>query len=57
MILIMDNKKRKDIAEELGITENTVKKHTSHIFAKLGVSSRKELFAKCSHVPENKVLK
>lgn len=57
LILIMDNKKRKDIAEELGITENTVKKHTSHIFAKLGVSSRKELFAKCSHVPENKVLK
>lgn len=57
LILIMDNKKRKDIAEELEITENTVKKHTSHIFAKLGVSSRKELFAKCNYVPENKVLK
>ena len=57
LILIMDNKKRKDIAEELEITENTVKKHTSHIFAKLGVSSRKELFAKCNHIPGNKVLK
>ena len=57
LILIMDNRKRKDIAEELEITENTVKKHTSHIFAKLGVSSRKELFAKCNYVPENKVLK
>lgn len=56
LLLIMDNKKRKDIAEELEITENTVKKHTSHIFAKLGVSSRKELFAKCSHVPEHKVI-
>lgn len=56
LLLIMDNKKRKDIAEELAITENTVKKHTSHIFAKLGVSSRKELFAKCSHVPEHKVI-
>lgn len=52
LLLIMDNKKRKNIAEELEITENTVKKHTSHIFSKLGVSSRKELFAKCSHVSE-----
>lgn len=52
LLLIMDNKKRKNIAEELEITENTVKKHTSHIFSKLGVSSRKELFAKCSHASE-----
>lgn len=47
LLLIMDNKRRKDIAEALNITENTVKKHTSHIFSKLGISSRKELFAKC----------
>lgn len=47
LLLIMDNKKRKDIAQELEITENTVKKHTSHIFSKLGISNRKELFAKC----------
>ncbi|MCF2554578.1 histidine kinase N-terminal 7TM domain-containing protein [Faecalicatena contorta] len=43
---ILKNKKRKDIAEELCVTESTVKKHTSHIFAKLGVSSREGLFAK-----------
>lgn len=43
---ILKNKKRKDIAEELCVTESTVKKHTSHIFAKLGVSSRVELFEK-----------
>lgn len=52
LLLIMDNKKRKDIAAELEITENTVKKHTSHIFSKLGISNRKELFEKCSHVSE-----
>ena len=43
---ILKNKKRKAIAEELCVTESTVKKHTSHIFAKLGVSSRVELFEK-----------
>lgn len=43
---ILSNKKRKDIAEELCVSENTIKKHTSHIFAKLGVSSRMELFEK-----------
>lgn len=43
---ILLNKKRKDIAEELCVSENTIKKHTTHIFAKLGVSSRMELFEK-----------
>jgi len=43
---ILDNVKRKDIAERMCVSENTVKKHTSHIFAKLGVSSRGELFAR-----------
>ena len=43
---ILKNKKRKAIAEELCVTESTVKKHTSHIFTKLGVSSRVELFEK-----------
>lgn len=47
LLLILDNRKRKSIAEEMEITENTVKKHTSHIFTKLGVTSRKELFEKC----------
>ena len=43
---ILEDKKRKDIAEELFITENTVKKHISNIFAKLGVSNRHELLEK-----------
>ena len=46
LLLILDNRKRKSIAEEMAITENTVKKHTSHIFTKLGITSRKELFEK-----------
>lgn len=49
LLLILDNKKRKSIAEEMEITENTVKKHTTHIFSKLGVASRKELFEKCDN--------
>lgn len=37
------NKKRREIAEELCVSENTVKKHTTNIFTKLGVSSRTEI--------------
>jgi len=44
--LILENKRRKDIAEILHVSENTVKKHTSHIFAKLNVTNRKELLVK-----------
>ena len=40
---IILNKKRKDIAEELCVSENTVKKHTSNIFTKLEVSSRADI--------------
>jgi DNA-binding NarL/FixJ family response regulator len=43
---ILQNKKRKDIAAEMCVTEHTVKKHTGNIFSKLEVSSRSELFAK-----------
>ena len=43
---LLEDKKRKEIAEELCITENTVKKHISSIFAKLEVSTRKELLEK-----------
>ena len=41
--LTLAGKKRKAVAEELCVSENTVKTHLSHIFAKAGVSSKKEL--------------
>ena len=40
----MENEKRKIIAEKMCISENTVKTHTTHIFEKLGISDRAELF-------------
>lgn len=43
---ILDNKKRKDIAAELNVSENTVKTHTRRIFEKLEVQNRQELFDK-----------
>lgn len=43
---ILENVKRRDIAEQMCVSENTIKKHTSHIFTKLGISSRGELFAR-----------
>lgn len=43
---ILENVKRRDIAERMCVSENTIKKHTAHIFAKLGISSRGELFAR-----------
>ena len=46
LVPILEDKKRKDIADELSVTEHTIKKHTAHIFSKLGVSSRKELHEK-----------
>ena len=46
--LLMD-KKRKEIAEALCISENTVKTHTSNVFSKLEVSTRNELIEKVKH--------
>ena len=43
---MLNDKKRKEIAEELCITENTVKKHISSIFTKLNITSRTELLEK-----------
>lgn len=43
---MLEDKKRREIAEELYITENTVKKHISSIFAKLHIASREELLVK-----------
>ena len=52
---LLENKKRKDIAEEMHVTEHTIKKHTANIFSKLEVSSRAELMEKAERetaVPE-----
>lgn len=46
--LMLENKKRKEIAEALFVTENTIKKHTAHIYEKLEVSDRSELLQKLS---------
>lgn len=46
LMKMLEDKKRKEIADELYITENTVKKHISNIFSKLGVANRNELFEK-----------
>ncbi len=46
LILTLSGQKRKAIAESLSVSENTVKTHLSHIFAKTGVSSKKELIDK-----------
>lgn len=43
--LILDNKKRREIAEEIHLSENTVKTHTRSLYSKLGVGSRTELYA------------
>ena len=43
MAMICKGHSRSFIAEALYITENTVKSHTSHIYGKLGVHSRREL--------------
>ena len=48
--MLLTDKKRKEIADELCITENTVKKHTSNIFVKLDVSSRAELLDKIKSI-------
>lgn len=41
---MLQEKKRKEIAKELCITENTVKKHVTNIFSKLHISNRTELY-------------
>lgn len=40
---IIENKKRKEIASELYVSENTVKTHTKKIFEKFGIKSREEI--------------
>ena len=43
---LLTSKPRKEIAQELFVTENTIKKHTTSIFKKLDVKSRLELYGK-----------
>lgn len=43
---ILKNAKRKDIAQQLFVTESTIKKHTSAIYRKLEITNRTELFEK-----------
>ena len=43
---ILANEKRQVIAQELFVTESTIKKHTSNIFRKLELTNRAELFCK-----------
>ncbi len=46
--LILDDCRRKDIAQRLCLSENTVKTHISHIFSKLEVEGRSELIEKAN---------
>ena len=43
--LVRLHKKRKEIADELCLSENTIKTYTRTLYGKLGVSSRDELYA------------
>ena len=43
--MILGNKKRRDIAADLHLSENTVKTYTRTLYSKLGVSCREELYA------------
>ena len=43
--LILENKKRKEIASELYLSENTIKTYTRTLYSKLGVTCREELYS------------
>ena len=45
LALVLKGKKRRDIADTLHLSENTVKTYTRTLYAKIGVASRDELYA------------
>ena len=49
--LYLQRKTTREILNELCITENTLKYHNKNLYGKLGVSSRKELYAIASQLP------
>lgn len=51
VLLLLDGQTMKGIAEELFITERTVKFHSKNAYTKLGVASKKELMQKFSDLP------
>lgn len=50
-LLILDNLSNQEIAEELYLTENTIKKHNSNLYKKLNVNNREQLkYILCEHI-------
>jgi LuxR family maltose regulon positive regulatory protein len=49
--LIVDGAARTEVAEQLGVSVNTVKTHVRHLYAKLGVGNRAELLRLVSRLP------
>ena len=56
-VLILKNLRRKEMASSLCVSEETIKTHTSHIFDKFEVSSRKELQNKAAEFIGNNEIK
>lgn len=46
LLLVLENKKRREIAEHMHLSENTVKTYTRNLYNKLGVASREELYSR-----------
>jgi len=44
LVLLLENRRRREIADEMHLSENTVKTYTRNLYNKLGVGSREELF-------------
>ncbi len=43
--LVVEGLRNKDVAERLGISEKTVKTHLTHVYQRLGVSTRSDMIA------------